>query len=207
VNPNAVVEVVYGGTFDPFHIGHQAACEYFLSHPLVDRLRLLPCYLPALKNKAQVSASHRVAMLQAWRNEHPKSQRILIDTREVERNRVSYTVDTWQSLLLDQPSVERVFGLGSDAFNHLDKWHKADWLMQHCRFWVLSRAEAEAVVKWPSLVQLRQLDKLFYSSQGCFFVDDAVNVALSSTQIRQQGVLQNQVPGSVFTYIKQHSLY
>lgn len=204
---NESIEVVYGGTFDPFHRAHEAACDHFLSHPFVKRLRLVPCFLPALKTSARASAADRLAMLNVWRTQHTEATRIVVDAREIDRGSTSYTAETLRSLQAEDPKTIRVFALGSDAFNTLNRWFQADWLLEHVRFWVLTRAQSQPVNTWPTLTPVAEARQLFYSAQGCFYVDDSVNLALSSTQIRQQGVTREWVPASVYAYIMKYSLY
>ena len=66
VNPRDGLVVLYGGTFDPFHTGHEAICCKLLENPEVIELRLIPCAIPALKEKASASPEARLEMLSDW---------------------------------------------------------------------------------------------------------------------------------------------
>src|SRR5690606_2685035 len=111
--PHAARIGVMGGMFDPVHSGHlQVALTAW--HLLeLDQLRLVPCHVPNHRAPATATSAQRLEMLQLAAAREP---RLRVDAREMERDGISYTVDTLASLRNDFPSSALVLVLGMDAF-------------------------------------------------------------------------------------------
>ncbi|MDO1528080.1 nicotinate-nucleotide adenylyltransferase [Fulvimonas sp. R45] len=131
---------ILGGTFDPVHIGHlNAAWE---AAELLDAdVRLMPANVPPHRPPPVASAQQRVAMLRAAL--HGQS-RLTLDTRELEREGPSYTVDTLAELRAEQGDRPLVLLLGEDAFAGLPTWHRWRELFDLAHVGVLTRPGAES---------------------------------------------------------------
>ncbi|WP_196157069.1 nicotinate (nicotinamide) nucleotide adenylyltransferase [Reinekea sp. G2M2-21] len=208
MNPDKPIVAVYGGTFDPFHKGHEAVVDSVLSHPEIAQLRLIPCYLPALKAEASASAKHRLAMLAAWREAHTERERIAVDAIEISRSGPSYTIDTIEALQTCHPQWQILFVLGVDAWNSLPHWHRIDDLTQRVNFWVFNRAGEDRVIRHPDLRESNALSVLLTSSKGRFWLDPSVNKAVSSSAFRAQPHSEFRIlPDSITNYVTTHGLY
>jgi nicotinate-nucleotide adenylyltransferase len=143
-NPTQKPLAVLGGTFDPVHIGHlNAAWE---AAELLDAdVRLMPANVPPHRPPPVASAQQRVAMLRAAL--HGQS-RLTLDTRELEREGPSYTVDTLAELRAEQGDRPLVLLLGEDAFVGLPSWHRWRELFDLAHVGVLTRPGAEP--EWPA---------------------------------------------------------
>ncbi len=127
---------IFGGTFDPVHIGHlRAAWE--ASEALDAEVRIVPAKIPPHRPQPVASADARVAMLRAAL---AGQDRLQLDLRELEREGPSYTFDTLASLRA-QIGGERplVLLIGADAFAGLSEWHRWRELFDLAHVCVLTR--------------------------------------------------------------------
>ncbi|MGE7138423.1 nicotinate-nucleotide adenylyltransferase [Luteibacter sp. NPDC031894] len=130
---------ILGGTFDPVHHGHlRAAWE--AAEALGAEVRLVPARTPPHRPPPVADAAGRVALLRAALT---GQDRLTIDTRELERDGPSYTVDTLASLRADVgPDRPLVLLVGADAFAGLASWHLWQDLFTFAHLGVLSRPGA-----------------------------------------------------------------
>jgi nicotinate-nucleotide adenylyltransferase len=116
------VHVIYGGTFDPIHHGHLRLALEVCDRLGVNRVSLVPCYIPPHRGDTGASASQRLRLLELAIADEP---RLAIDDCELKRAGSSYTEDTLRQLRAqlgaDEPLVMVV---GTDAFASFDKWQE-----------------------------------------------------------------------------------
>lgn len=127
---------ILGGTFDPVHIGHlRVAWE--AAEALDAQVRLMPAQVPPHRPAPVASAAQRVRMLQLAL---AGQQRLMLDTRELERAGPSYTFDTLRSLRAEfGDSRPLILLLGADAFAGLPSWHRWRELFELAHIVVLTR--------------------------------------------------------------------
>lgn len=127
---------IFGGTFDPVHIGHlRAAWE--ASEALDAEVRLVPAKIPPHRPQPVASAADRAAML---RVALAGQTRLQLDLRELEREGPSYTFDTLTSLRAEFGSERPlVLLIGADAFAGLATWHRWRGLFGLAHMCVLTR--------------------------------------------------------------------
>jgi nicotinate-nucleotide adenylyltransferase len=216
-----------GGSFDPVHRGHVALAGLFaqLLHP--DELRILPAGQPwQKKNGLQASDADRIAMLKlAFGPEagFPAT----IDTREIDRQTPTYTVETLRELRAELgPAASIVFLMGADQLQKLDSWRNWQDLFALANFGVAARPgyrldEAglpPAVAR--ELAQRRATPaEVRASPAGRVCVAHTLAVDISATQVRaavHAGALDVTAGGTdisallapqVLDYIQQHNLY
>lgn len=185
---------LFGGSFDPPHVGHQMACLYVLETYAVDELWMVPCFRHPF-DKRTVPYSHRVAMCQEAAQ--ALGPRVRVSTIEEELGGPSYTLTTVQALSARHPEHEFLLVIGTDLLAERERWHKAAELIASVRFIVLGRAGVESG-------PLRLGHDLHHA-------DSPELPAVSSTQVRASlaaGKLPGgSVPASVLAYIRQHRLY
>ena len=108
---------VFGGTFDPPHVGHLAIALAALESARLDRVLFVPARRSPLKDRAPVAGvEDRLAMLEAAVRDEP---RFAVSRIELERDGPSYTVDTLEAL---RPQGELFLIMGSDALADLERW-------------------------------------------------------------------------------------
>lgn len=204
---------VLGGTFDPVHIGHlRGALEVAQMFDL-DEVRLIPNYRPPHRDSPHSSAEDRLAMVRLAVQDLPP---LVVDARELERDKPSYTIDTLESLRAELAPGDQLFLIiGWDAFCGLPTWHRWEELLEHCHILVLQRpdADSEAPEALRDLLAARSVtDPQAISGPGgqIAFVWQAP-LGVSATRIRQflasGRSVRFLVPDAVLAYINAHGLY
>ncbi|WP_150803191.1 nicotinate-nucleotide adenylyltransferase [Pseudomonas fluorescens] len=204
---------VLGGTFDPVHIGHLRSALEVAGSLELDELRLTPSARPPHRGTPQVSAVDRLAMVEcAVAGIAP----LVVDARELQRDKPSYTIDTLELMRAELAADDQLFLLlGWDAFCGLPTWHRWEELLQHCHILVLQRpdADSEPPDALRNLLAARSVsDPLALkgpSGQIAFVWQTPL--AVSATQIRQLLAsgksVRFLVPDAVLAYIDAHGLY
>jgi len=126
---------VFGGTFDPVHIGHLSVA-WEAAELLDAEVRLMPASVPPHRPPPIASAAQRVAMLRAALR---GQSRLTLDTRELSRHGPSYTVDTLRELRGEQGERPLLLLLGADAFAGLPSWHRWRELFELAHIGVFGR--------------------------------------------------------------------
>ncbi len=127
-----------GGSFDPPHLAHLALGRVALRQLALDELRWLPAGAPWQKaGRVMASTDHRAAMLALLLVTEP---RCVIDSRELQRVGLTYTIDTVRELQAERPQAEWFLILGQDQYARFDTWR--DWaeLAQRLTLAVAGRA-------------------------------------------------------------------
>jgi nicotinate-nucleotide adenylyltransferase len=125
---------LFGGTFDPPHLGHVAALEAAARTGRFDRIVVTVAGDPYLKGPNVLAAPVRLAMAHAAFDELD-----LVEVSDVElrRSGPSYTVDTVRELLEDAESIDLI--VGADLAAQLDGWHGSDSLRELVEVGVVPR--------------------------------------------------------------------
>ncbi len=116
------LRAIFGGTFDPVHLGHLGAAREVQAALKPDTFHFLPAGQPPHRSGTHTRPEDRLRMLELALAD---DQELGIDTREFERPGPSYMVDTLASLRASYPDEALALILGQDALNGLDRWH--DW--------------------------------------------------------------------------------
>jgi nicotinate-nucleotide adenylyltransferase len=112
---------VFGGTFDPVHLGHLAIAQAALDLAPLDRVVFVPARRSPLKDRGPYATeADRLAMLEAAVKDEP---RFSVSRAELDRPAPSYTVDTLEAL---RKEGELFLILGSDALAELERWRSPD---------------------------------------------------------------------------------
>lgn len=177
---------IFGGTFDPVHVGHLSVA-WEASELLDADVHLMPTSVPPHRPPPAATALQRVAMLRAALQ---GQSRLMLDTRELKRSGPSYTFDTLVELRAEVGSRPLVLLLGADAFAGLPGWHRWQELFEVAHIGVLSRPGIE--VAMPEAL-LRALDGRRVQSAGALASQPAGKVfnlsvtplEISATHIRE----------------------
>jgi len=131
-----------GGTFDPVHIGHLRSALEVADALALDELRVMPNARPPHRDTPQVSPQQRLEMVRlAVEGITP----LVVDDRELKRDKPSYTVDTLELMRAELAADDQLFLLlGLDSFCGLPSWHRWEDLLQHCHILVLQRPDADS---------------------------------------------------------------
>ena len=205
-----------GGTFDPIHMGHLDLARAAADALNLDRVRLVPSYVPPHRTAPGASVFHRFAMVALAA---AADARFEADDQELRREGPSYTADTLRQLQRQGFTATEIFFLtGADAFAGIATWKDYPELLNLAHFVVCSRPGEPAEMVRGLLPDLRDrmVDaKEFDGSVGTnVILLDAATAAVSSTQVRE--VLASGAAGSalgrlvvpaVETHIRRHGLY
>ncbi len=177
---------IFGGTFDPIHIGHlRAAWE--ASEALDAEVRIVPAKIPPHRPQPVASASERAAML---RTALVGQDRLTLDLRELEREGPSYTFDTLTSLRAEIGSARPlVLLIGADAFAGLSEWHRWRELFDLAHMCVLTRpaqipAMPDALAAEVASRTVEEIADLRGGAAGCVLNMVVSALGISATRIR-----------------------
>jgi nicotinate-nucleotide adenylyltransferase len=128
---------VFGGTFDPVHLGHLIAAAEAHRALGLDRIHLIATgQHPWKRHAGSTPAADRLAMLRLAVEGDP---RFVVDDREVRRDGPSYTVETLRALRAEGPQDRLSLLVGADAARELAQWREADAIPALAEIVVLSR--------------------------------------------------------------------
>jgi nicotinate-nucleotide adenylyltransferase len=131
---------LFGGTFNPIHIGHLWAAEAVVEALDLERMIFVPSAQPPHKSRSRggpiAPAEQRLAWVRAAVAGNP---RFAVDSLEIERAGPSYSLDTLSTFHARLAPELPVFVIGLDAFGELDTWHEAAALFALAHFAVIRR--------------------------------------------------------------------
>jgi nicotinate-nucleotide adenylyltransferase len=134
---------LFGGTFNPIHVGHLRAAEEVLAALELERMIFVPSAEPPHKSGGQAGpiapAEQRLAWVRAAVAGNP---RFAVDALEIERGGPSYSLDTLRTFHARLAPELPVFVIGLDAFGELDSWHEPRALFALAHFAVITRPPA-----------------------------------------------------------------
>jgi nicotinate-nucleotide adenylyltransferase len=193
---------VYGGTFDPPHLGHLILAETAAESLKLARVVFVPAGIPPHKNKADVRepAEHRLIMVERAIADNP---RFALSRVDVDRAGPHYSVDMLRLLRDEYPAPEFVFLIGADTLRDLVKWSRPQELIQLARLGVMRRPDAE-----PNLDALER-DIPGISARIEWIAAPRVEIAshVLADRIADGCSVRYQVPDAVLAYIRQLGLY
>jgi nicotinate (nicotinamide) nucleotide adenylyltransferase len=193
--------LLFGGTFNPPHLGHIALLENCVRTIKPDEIRILPLGTPPHKAADSTSTEHRIAMCQVFCEILPNC---IIDIRETIRPGKSYTADTVQELREKYPDDEFYLCIGSDMFLSFETWHNYEYLLKETILLVHLRDEND-------IEEVFQQQEKFLNMgiKIIFLQDNFINI--SSSEIRkmhQEGKnIEPLLHEYVYNYILKHNLY
>lgn len=128
---------IFGGTFDPFHVGHLLVAQDVLEGLALDRVLFVPAAVPPHKDSAEVTpGALRLAMV---REGIRGDDRFAVSDVEFRRPGPSWTVDTLRHLRNEAPGAELHLLIGADQWADFGAWREPDEIAGLARIVVLSR--------------------------------------------------------------------
>ena len=186
---------VFGGTFDPPHVGHFIVAQDVLEHLQLDTLLLMPVATSPHKSASDAApAEVRARMLEAGLGDHAHMR---VSRLEVERAGVSYTVDTLAALRRRSPDDELLLVIGADQLASFSTWRSPDEVLRLARLVVMDRGGLKA----------EQVSQAAVSYQAV----PVTRVDVSSTDVRRRlrdgRSIRYLVPEAVRRIIEDERLY
>ncbi len=185
---------IFGGTFDPVHIGHRDTAVCFAEKMNLDLLYIIPNRTPPLKEKGGVSGKDRLNMLKIAFSDRPD---FVISDIELNREGVSYTCDTVRQLRQRHPEGDFFLLTGDDWIGRMKEWKNADYLLDAVTLVVADRSGRDVS---------REAEEIFLLCGKRPVMLNNRRIVLSSTQLRS-GLDPALLPNGVYDYIRQKGLY
>ena len=190
---------MFGGAFDPPHIGHVALARAAIEQLALDQLRVFPTGQAWHKSRDLTAATHRFAMAQLAFEE---LQGAVVDDRELHRTGPTYTIDTLRELRREFPRAELLLVIGADQAEALHGWRESAEIARIAAIAIAARARPDAGGHEIDASRL---------PPGRRESVELPPMPVSSTEIRRRAAVgedfSHLVPAPVARYIAQHSLY
>lgn len=187
---------IFGGTFDPPHIGHLIVAESVKTEVSLDKIIFIPTSIAPHKQSATISlSSHRLEMVKLVTE---TNEDYGYSDCEVKQGGISYTVDTLQYLKQQYPSDNLFLLIGMDNYVSFEEWKEPQKILELCTLIVMNRPE----------YQQQEIDSARHANARFVQVP---NIAISSSEIRlrvaEKKSIRWYVTPEVEEYIHTHTLY
>lgn len=207
--------IMYGGTFDPVHFGHLRSAIEVGETLNVKTTKLVPSFISPHRSQPETRTEHRLRMLELAVQNIPALE---VDTREIDREGTSYTVDTlktYREELAEQTPLYLV--IGHDAYLLLHEWREWQKLTDFAHLVIIERPGYEnqqprnAVKSWVKNKLVNDLHEMKTCASGSVCQIRLRQMDVSATMIRKAFAeklsVDGLLPGVVIQYIRQNNLY
>lgn len=184
---------IFGGTFDPPHVGHLIVAEDVAAALRLDSVVFVPVGEHPLKGtRVEAPAALRLQMIAAAVEDN---ERFSVDDRELRRDGPSYTVDSLTEIAAERPDAELFLLVGSDILSELDHWRGLDKIASLASITIMTRAGVD----------------LGDAAAAGFRQVEVTHVAISSSEVRDRiragRPYRYLVPAAAYRIIEENSLY
>lgn len=190
---------IFGGAFDPPHLGHVALARAAIDQFELDTLHIIPTGQAWHKARTLSAAAHRLAMA---RLAFDGVAQACVDERELQRAGPTFTIDTLETLQAEFPAAQLYLFIGADQFEAFGQWHRWQDVAAIAIICIAGRAD----IDWAAAPFDAQ--KVL---QGRIRPLALPEMPVSATQVRQLAAagadIFSQVPPAVARYISFHQLY
>ena len=187
---------IFGGTFNPPHIGHSILADYVREELLLDKIIFIPSGNPPLKDS--ISTEHRLNMSKLAFGNDENFEISEIESENIEKK--TYTVDTLQKLneKYKDEDVQLYLIIGMDKLNELPKWKEPEKLFKLAKVIVINRPDNSVSNAKPEFRERAE-------------VINTPELEISSSEIRKR-IYENKsvkylLNEKVLEYIKKNNLY
>ena len=220
----------YGGSFDPPHNGHLTIARKLIELFALDEFVFVPAFhAPHKKNKKPTSAFHRYAMLALATDDNEKMR---VSKIELDAPEKPYTYETQTKLKRRLKDAEIFFVIGADSWAEIDTWREWERVLTATNIVIVTRPGSEISFSHVTkkirnrIVDLRKGNKRQLTKNGKqktedqrpktkdqkIFITDAVNLDISSTEIRRkiravESGWDKLVPRAVAKYAEKYEIY
>jgi nicotinate-nucleotide adenylyltransferase len=200
---------VYGGSFNPVHLGHLLAAECSREQACLDRVLFVPAAVPPHKlDRALATAEDRLAMLALAVGGH---EAFAVSTLELDRGGVSYTIDTLSDLAARHPGDTLVLLLGPDAVAGLPTWRDPGAILDG---WEVRAVERDGLDDVASIVARPDVAALLGAERASGLIESRIRmpaIGIRASDLRAAVAagrsIRYRTPRAVEAYISAHGLY
>lgn len=184
---------IFGGTFDPPHLGHLIMAEEVVNACRLDEVWFMPSPDPPHKTDEVIAESgHRIEMV---RTAIAGNNRFRLSLIEFERNGTSYSYDTVKQLLSQYPEHRFRFLIGADMVEYLPNWHKVDDLIRLIPFIGVGRPGFSLKSPYRDFIEEVEVPKIEISS------------SMIRKRLKEKKGVRYFIPENVQNYIVKKGLY
>lgn len=203
---------IFGGTFDPIHLGHLRAVEMVCQQVSFECVHWVLSARPPHKNQTSASIEHRFKMLELALEGHSN---FIADDTEIKNLAASYTVDTVETFRQRYPDAKLTLIIGGDSLLNLTRWHRYHDLVEMSNWVVMNRPGYDLLLA-PELKDrlVKNPQHLANFDNGKIWICEHSEFEISSTKLRNELATQNSrqlskefLSDVVFAYIKAQQLY
>ena len=193
---------VFGGTFDPPHVGHMILAAEALSQLNLDRILWVLTSVPPHKRDRMISATtQRLSLVQAAIQDEPAFN---LSTVDIDREGPHYAVDTMRILRAQYPEAELIYLIGEDSLYDLPDWYQPQTLVEE--------VAGIGVMRRPGkTVNMQALETALPGIRSKVAFVEAPLLEISSSQVRQRihhgKAFQYYLLPSVYELIQTHGYY
>jgi len=197
---------IYGGSFDPIHLGHLKTATTLKTELQLDHLFLLPCCEPVHKDGLKYPSNDRLKMLNLALD---KFSTLEIDSREILRGGGSYMIDTLHELNQIYRDEPICLIIGMDSFLKIKTWKDWQEFSKLVHLVILQRQGFNIIdSSLDSFHSTKEVNELRLESNGLLYFSNCPKINISSSDIRGR-IAANQnlddlLPKSVINYLRLH---
>jgi nicotinate-nucleotide adenylyltransferase len=200
---------LFGGTFDPPHVGHLMIAECACEALGLEHLVFVPSGTPPHKRGRRVTpAASRVAMTRLATRGNPAFS---VSTVEARRRGASYTVDTLRRLHAASPRTRFYLVIGEDSLKEFHTWREPEAILELATLAVAPRPGSTAARRHAQAAKGRDGRRAFRFGPRDLVWLDSPRLALSSSEVRARAragrSIRYLVPDRVAAYVARHRLY
>ncbi len=194
-----MLTAIFGGTFNPLHIGHYEILKSLNNDPNIEKILLMPDRLPPHKTADYlVDDETRIEMCRLAAADFSKCELCLI---EFEREGKSYTYDTVKLLQGRYPDKRFAFVCGGDMLVFFEKWWKYKELMNMLPFIIFKRSDTDEA-EFNSCIEKFRIDGMD------LIVKDEIIPSVSSTELRENLAAKIElIPPDIYEFLSKRGVY
>ncbi len=204
---------LFGGTFNPIHIGHVALAESVAEGLNLDTVYLIPSKVPPHKKEGIIGPELRLKMTELVADR--MGSKFVVSDFEINADGTSYTLKTLRHFREQFPDDELFFACGTDIFATISKWYDYMKLFDYANFVVVSRSmmsfdDLLKTIPQELLEKVVSVDEFHDEKSGRIILHKMSEVDISSTEIRdivEESYRKANLPDGVYEYIEQNRLY
>ena len=192
---------IYGGTFDPIHLGHLIIAAQIAEQLRLERVVFVPSGAPPHKHGHPITpAADRITMLHLATDNNPTFG---IDTLEIDRGGPSWTADTVETIAARHLEAALWFLMGGDSLVQFHTWHDPQRILATARLAVATRPG--------SAIDMDAIERRVPGITGRTTLIETTETAISSHDLRARmaggRTISYLVPADVERYINENHLY
>ena len=171
---------LYGGSFNPVHLGHIGIAKRAIADLALDKLIVIPANVSPFKTEQPMPWDRVELVKAAFRD----LEKIVVDLREIERGGTSYAIDTVRQIAAENPGAELYFVIGEDSVEGLPRWKDIDELKKLCTFRSYPRTPESSTA----------IRKLFENNKVVLNPDEKIVKVVRDGLIRKGGYCPCRLP-------------